>query len=75
MCNILNNITKYKLRNMKLWGTELSLSSIRGLAMTAYVNQLAGLEVKIEALEISMEKMWNRRRNTCLIQLQFHLQS
>jgi len=25
--------------------------------MTAYVNQLAGLEVKIEALEISMEKM------------------
>lgn len=36
---------------MKLSGTELSLSSIRGLAMTAYVKQLPGLEVKIEALE------------------------
>lgn len=36
---------------MKLSGTELSLSSIRGLAMTAYVKQLPGLDFKIEALE------------------------
>ena len=66
MCNILNNITKYKLRNMKLWGTELSLSSIRGLAMTAYVNQLSGLEVKIEAVEIFHGKdVWFNSNSTC----------